>query len=357
MLRMSKGKYLFKSELLLEEFVWLHLQTLLDLKPIKRQYTINKQNRSDILGMTNEGRLALLELKKEGGKDSINQLLRYEKFLKQEQPKDDKFAQVDFNKNFLKIAIASHFNQATIDYAKQVIPEGMLLTYEVKLNNKGEYSLIFKKLDDTILSKIKIDIIEDELFESLPYFIQGYLLDNPSVREPILSIIQKILSFNPNMSMEAQHHSADVKELFFAKFGKDGYALKGKELGTFYYYPEIENPNERLVLFLEFPAFEFRRGKDPLKGITSVQVYTDDFINVNKLEDFYTKIHAYNHSYPLRYRLKTEGIDQTYNNWQDYYINYRKYKKSRQKLKQIEPSDFTLVESLVQMALDDWSVR
>ena len=49
MLRQSQGKYFFKSEALLEEFIWLHLESLLNIRRIKKQHIINKENRSDIL--------------------------------------------------------------------------------------------------------------------------------------------------------------------------------------------------------------------------------------------------------------------------------------------------------------------
>lgn len=43
MLRQSKGKFLLKSEALLEEFIWLHLNPLLNLDPVKNNILlINK---------------------------------------------------------------------------------------------------------------------------------------------------------------------------------------------------------------------------------------------------------------------------------------------------------------------------
>lgn len=107
MLRQSRGKFFLKSEALLEEFIWLHLKPLLNLDPVKRQCVINKQNRSDILGVNAEGRLAILELKKGGGKASIDQLLRYAEFLRQEYPQGSHFEQIDFSQKFLLIAIAA----------------------------------------------------------------------------------------------------------------------------------------------------------------------------------------------------------------------------------------------------------
>lgn len=74
MLRHYKGNFLLKSESLLEEFTWLYLGALLNLEPVKKQHIINKENRSDILGVTPFGQLAILELKNGAGKTAIDQL-------------------------------------------------------------------------------------------------------------------------------------------------------------------------------------------------------------------------------------------------------------------------------------------
>lgn len=69
MLRYSRGKILLQSESLLEEFIWLNLSKLLKIDPFKRQYSVNKQNRTDILGITQDRRLAIVELKKKVGQE------------------------------------------------------------------------------------------------------------------------------------------------------------------------------------------------------------------------------------------------------------------------------------------------
>lgn len=350
MLRQSKGKFLLKSEALLEEFIWLHLKPLLNLDPIKKQYFINKQNRSDILGVNPEGKLAILELKKGEGKTSIDQLLRYQDFFRKESHQDPNFERVDFSKKFLLIAIASHFNSSTIDYARKMIPDCLLLTHEVKEYDNGEYFLVLKKLDNRILSKISIEIIEDSLFESLPSFIQGYLLDKPQIRERVLLIIQKILSYSPDLSLETQYNSSS-KEMFFAKFNKKGELLTDKTCVSFIYHSE----EKYLKIYVYFPTL-FPRLYKNIKTVTTIRIYTDDYINVEKIEDFYTRCYRDDPCY-LNYPLRTTEINEVYKSFQDYYINYRKYMKSCQKLRPVDASDFTSVDSIIQMALEDWSVR
>ena len=103
MLRQFKGKFLFKSESLLEEFTWLYLDDLLNLYPVKKQHIINNQNRSDILGVNRQGQLAILELKKGGGRASIDQLIRYKDNLVDSRIRTTEFSKVDFNKDLILI--------------------------------------------------------------------------------------------------------------------------------------------------------------------------------------------------------------------------------------------------------------
>ena len=92
------------------------------------------------------------------------------------------------------------------------------------------------------------------------------------------------------------------------------------------------------------------------KLIDGVVIDSDNFIHVNELRDNNTVMSKLGEM-PIRYPLKTAEIDETYSSFEDYYINYRKYMKSRQSLRPINRSDFTLVEKVVQMTLEDWSVR
>jgi len=129
---------LFKSESLLEEFIWLHLGSLLNLTKVKKQHIINKQNRADILGVDSLGRLALLEIKKGGDKGSIDQLIRYKDNLINHRLQTPEFSKVDFDKDFLLIAVASYFSDSTRTYAESRIPGCLLLTYQVKKTLNGE---------------------------------------------------------------------------------------------------------------------------------------------------------------------------------------------------------------------------
>lgn len=353
MLRHFQGKFLFKSESLLEEFTWLYLGSLLNLEPVKKQHIINKENRSDILGVTPSGQLAILELKNGAGKAAIDQLIRYKDNLMKERRNTPEFSKVDFNQDFLIIAIASHFSAVAIEYAYSKLPGCLLLTYNISKNLSGDYYLSFNKLNNTIFKKVRIDILEDSLFDSLPCFIQGYLLACPEKREPILKIIDKILSYDSSISFKTSYRN---KSIDFAKYNKQGQILNNKTCVSWLYEPEKNFPLGKLYLSVYLPTVKFNPRK-PIqkcwtKEVGGIYLETQDFVNITKLWDLNTRL-----SKEPRYPLKTPEIDQTFSSFEDYYINYRKYMKSRQKLRPITHQDFTTVEGMVQMALEDLSVR
>ncbi|MEA5498998.1 hypothetical protein VB834_10170 [Limnoraphis robusta Tam1] len=363
MLYQERGKLLFKSEALLEEVTWIHLESLLKLEKFKKQYFINKQNRSDILGITSQKQLAILELKKVGNKGCIDQLVRYQNHLKQEIHQFSESSKIDSSQDFILIAIASKFSSSAIEYAKQQIPNCILMTYEVIKSRDGEYFLKFDQINGDFHSKAKIEIVEDSFFDTLPSFIQGYLLANPDKREPILKIIEKILSYHPDLSYQksfSYDSNGILKQMRFAKFNKQGEILP-KKICIFLNYEIIEDgTKDKLYLILYLPTVDFDP-RQPIpkcwkKRISFIFVETDDFIKVNELSDLNTKI-CKGSKFPLKYPLKTPEIDTVFDKFEDYYINYRKYMKSRQNLRPVDLSDFNSVEGIIQMTLEDWSVR
>lgn len=360
MLSQSKGKFLFKSESLLEEFTWLYLWDLLNLYPVKKQHIINTQNRSDILGVNSQGQLAILELKKGGGLASIDQLIRYKDNLMNLRTQTTEFDKVDFNKDLILIAVASHFSASTKTYAESKLPGCLLLTYEVKKTLNGEYFLIFNHLNSTVFSQVKIEVVEDSLFDSLPSFMQGYLLSKPELRENVLTIIHAIQSYSSELrfSSYTRYSSESVsKELVFAKYNKEGQLLNDKTCVSFTYYYGGIFPKGKLCLDVYLPTVEINpRTYKRTKKVDGIYVNTNDFVNVTELGDTNSGW-SKTLGVPLKYPLKTPEVDETFYSFEDYYTNYRKYMKSRQKLRSVNHSDFTSVEGMVQMALEDWSVR
>ena len=106
-LRQCGNQWSFHSESELEEVVWLHLKSLLGLLPLKRQFSIRGQF-CDILAITSDEQLVVIELKNETDRYVVQQLTRYYHALQQEMPF---LEQVDYSKPVRLIAIAPSFHR------------------------------------------------------------------------------------------------------------------------------------------------------------------------------------------------------------------------------------------------------
>ncbi len=350
MLKQYKGKFLFKSESLLEEFTGLHLEKLLKVSPVKRQYCLDKNNRIDILGKNASGQAIIIELKKGSTKSIIDQLVRYNHAFTQLLESDLDLPGVCFDQKPILIAIASYFSDPTITYAKSRIPECLLLTYEIVKKN-GDHFLMFRQVDGTIYSQTQLEIIEDPLFESLPSFIQGYLLKKSELRPRVTQIIQRILDFHSDLrfSEYVNYTGRLYKQMIFAKFNQKGKILSNKECASLTYYPNEDFPEGKLQLFVYLPTVQIKpkQGKR-IKLVDSIDINSDDFITVKSLRDFNTILcHAGN--FPLRYPLMTQDFKQTFDHFEDYYIHYRQYMKSRQKLTPVSRVDFASVDQVLRL--------
>jgi Endonuclease NucS len=100
------GRFQFKSETELENFVYIHLDKLLDLSPITRQYRIGIEI-CDILATGDRNNLGIIELKNVEDRYIVQQLTRYYDGLIQNKPKING---IDYRKPAKLIAIAPSFH-------------------------------------------------------------------------------------------------------------------------------------------------------------------------------------------------------------------------------------------------------
>ncbi|MBD2092379.1 hypothetical protein H6F67_21245 [Microcoleus sp. FACHB-1515] len=96
----------FDSELSLEAFVNVHLLTLLDLSPLARQFFINSQV-CDILAVSPQRQLTILELKNTEDRYIVQQLTRYYSAILTHKPFAD---QVDYSLPIRLVAVAPNFH-------------------------------------------------------------------------------------------------------------------------------------------------------------------------------------------------------------------------------------------------------
>lgn len=193
-------------------------------------------------------------------------------------------------KNPYSAAIASYLSDTTITYAKSRIPQCLLLTYEIIKKNENHF-LVFRQADGTIYSQTQIEIIEDPLFESLPSFIQGYLLKKSELRPRVTQIIQRILDFHSDLrfSEYVNYTGRLYKQMIFAKFNQKGEIISNKECASLTYYPNEDFPDGKLQLSVYLPTVQIKpkQGKW-IKLVDSIDINSDDFITVKSLRDFNT---------------------------------------------------------------------
>ena len=75
-------KWDFLSEADLEDFVWENLLELLQLQPLARQHSSDNRNRFDILGLSQDKSLSIIELKLGIDDGIVFQLTRYHESVK-----------------------------------------------------------------------------------------------------------------------------------------------------------------------------------------------------------------------------------------------------------------------------------
>jgi RecB family endonuclease NucS len=102
----GRSGWKFQSEQALEEFIWLHLEPLLGLQPLSRQYYSNNQV-CDILAVGANRQLTILELKNAEDRYIVQQLTRYYSNLLAEKPFPE---QVDYSLPIRLLAIAPTFH-------------------------------------------------------------------------------------------------------------------------------------------------------------------------------------------------------------------------------------------------------
>lgn len=150
-LRRIAGGWEFSSELALENFIWDNLEAVIGLIPLKRQYIIRGEI-CDILAVTPQRQLTIIELKNAEDRYVVQQLTRYYDSLIAEKP----FLQeVDYDQGVRLLAIAPTFhsynhvdrkyNRLSIEFIQTAI-----------LQDLDTFSLKLESLDSHVTQQIAI---------------------------------------------------------------------------------------------------------------------------------------------------------------------------------------------------------
>src|SRR4028119_295208 len=200
-LRKTGPGWEFANEEALEDFVEVHLQGLLGLTVIKRQFTVNEQ-RCDIIAVDENKRLVVLELKNGEDRYVVQQLTRYYDALLEHKPFADR---VDDDRPVRLIAIAPKFHRDNFTDRKY---HGLFFQFWqlAVIQNKDKFFLHFKDLDTQETSQIDIPYREidyrksDDSIPPPPRLILDWLGSwTAEDEDKFLKIRQQILSFDNRM--------------------------------------------------------------------------------------------------------------------------------------------------------------
>jgi RecB family endonuclease NucS len=202
----------FDTEFSLEEFIWVSLEPLLSLQPLARQYSTEGQI-CDILAITPERQLVVLELKNVEDRYVVPQLTRYYASLRKEQPFAD---QVDYSLPIRLIAIAPTYHAHNYVDREHSRLDFEFWTFEVD-GLKAPETFRLKSLDSENICFINIPMIFHSSLQQMgdaevftdpvrvigrpPRSLRG-LLEKLDVekQEYLLALRRKILEFDERMA-------------------------------------------------------------------------------------------------------------------------------------------------------------
>ena len=188
----------FANEEALEDFVEVHLQSLLGLTVIKRQFTVNEQ-RCDIIAVDENKRLVVLELKNGEDRYVVQQLTRYYDALLDHKPFADR---VDYDLPVRLIAIAPKFHRDNFTDRKYHGLFFQFLQFAIVLSDDN-LNLQLKDVDTSQISQVEILHQQKESTDNIPSppkaLIKLLSQCELSQQQEILKIRHKILSFDKRM--------------------------------------------------------------------------------------------------------------------------------------------------------------
>ncbi|MDJ0519116.1 MAG: endonuclease NucS [Trichodesmium sp. MO_231.B1] len=244
----------FISEEILEDFIYEHLEILLGLNVLDRQYIVNSQ-RCDILAIDSQKKLVVLELKNVEDRGIVQQLTRYYDALLDEKPFSDK---VDYQQPVRLVAITPNFHRDNFTDRKYHTLDFQFLEFSV-IQDDDKFYICLKDLDNEKISKAIIPYQELENDLDLPAPPKALLkvvnnLDTQQ-HEEVLKIRQKILGFDSRM--REFHYEGSIR-----RYG-NGNKKTSKFSAEF-----CSNTKGELILFLWLPLQGSKR-------IARTLVYTD----------------------------------------------------------------------------------
>ncbi|MCX5982924.1 endonuclease NucS domain-containing protein [Anabaena sp. AL93] len=233
-------KFIDESEL--ETFVWENLEEIFQLKPLTRQLYI-KGEICDIVAISKNNQLTIIELKNTEDRYVINQLTRYYENLAEEQPFKDN---VDYNQEINLFAICPNFHRHNLIDKKHSRLNFDLFTFSIlykesefyfslsHIHNQSEEKLIKINYQQVNLQNQQNDHIPEPprlLLDWLGALTNTELENLTQIRQQILSFDQRIEEIIVNKSI-----------VYASKYGKD----KLRRCAEF----SFDRKSKKIILFL-----------------------------------------------------------------------------------------------------------
>lgn len=245
MLRKTRDRWEFDSELALENFVWANLEGIFGLTALERQYNCSGEI-CDIIAVDREGRLVVIELKNCEDRYIAQQLTRYYHNLLSEKPFH---FQVNYSLPARLIAVAPSFHRHNLVDRIYNRLELQFLSFDI-LHFEHTFYFLLKDLDTLEDCKIEIPyklVNTFDLSKDIPAppqvllnYLGGYSEDKQQI---ILSLRNTILSFDQRM-----------KEITTAKsiqYGRSRNRLCAEI--------SFDKKQCELILFLWIPLWNYRK--------------------------------------------------------------------------------------------------
>ena len=189
----------FENEFELEELIWQRLPQLLNLKPLKRQFSVRGQF-CDILAIDDDQQLAVIELKNVEDRYVVQQLTRYYDALKEEQPFQ---AEVDWEKPIRLIAIAPSFHSDTeIDCTYNTL-NIELLTFGLETRDQDLYLKLMESGTEVVSIPVPNHLKTPPAnisVSSPPRKLITWLSDSPEPKfQGMMAVREQLLGFDQRM--------------------------------------------------------------------------------------------------------------------------------------------------------------
>lgn len=341
-LRKTGSGWEFESETILEDFVWVNLQQLLGLIPLKRQYRVSGQI-CDIVAVDDHKRLVLLELKNGEDRYIVQQLTRYYDALLDQKAFN---AEIDYSQPVRLVAIAPSFHRDNFTDRKYSHLSIELFKFAITADGEQFY-LQFKDTNDNI-SQLEIHYQVKASTENvtpppkkLLNFLSKCEKSSDKERENVLKIRHKLLSFDSRMQEFIQANKIEYgkgKNQMCAEFylGKNSYGY----------------PKPSLFLRLLEPSPYYRRRQSILRMFIWTE---EDWYSFSRMQYFprafiYDKvISSSRFEFPSFLNIIKLRVDSE--------VEDERPRKCYQIYEKLIVSETNSLEILVEIALETWLKR